>query len=113
MNKSDGGKRRKQCDTMIPLNNPDHSVHGKVQKMTNEDGTPKGLRSVLMERGFDVRQLKAKCSPVCPFKSENCCMARLLSQQNDFTNQEKSQCLRLSSRRQVTYVSFYRNSTVS
>jgi hypothetical protein len=64
MNKSDGGKQRKQRDTMIPLNNPGHSVHDKVQKMTNEDGTPKGLRSILTVRGFDVRQLQAKCSPV-------------------------------------------------
>jgi hypothetical protein len=88
MNKSDGGKQRRQCDTVIPLTNPDISVRGKVQKMTNEDGTPKGLYTVLTERGFDVRQLKAKCSPVCPFESKNCCMARLLSQQDDFVNQE-------------------------
>ncbi|KIK32812.1 hypothetical protein CY34DRAFT_110837 [Suillus luteus UH-Slu-Lm8-n1] len=51
-------------------------------------GTPKGLRSVLTEQGFDVRQLKAKCSPVCPFESKGCCMAHLLSQQDDFANQE-------------------------
>jgi len=31
--------------------------------------------------------MKAKCSPVCPFESQNCCMARLLSQQEDFMNQ--------------------------
>ena len=29
----------------------------------------------------------AKCSPVCPFENDNCCMARLLSKQEDFTNQ--------------------------
>ena len=34
-----------------------------------------------------VRQLRAKCSPVCPFESENCCMAWLLSKQDDFVNQ--------------------------
>jgi hypothetical protein len=37
---------------------------------------------------LDVRWLKAKCSPVCPFKSKGCCMAHLLSQQDDFANQE-------------------------
>ncbi|KAG2048464.1 hypothetical protein BDR06DRAFT_984766 [Suillus hirtellus] len=63
MNKSDKGKQRKQCDTVIPMNNPNISVRGKVQKMTNKDGTPKGLHSVLTKRGFDVRWLKAKCSP--------------------------------------------------
>lgn len=88
MNKSDGGKQRKQRDTVIPMDSPDVSVRGKVQKMTNEDGTARGLQSVLTERGFDVRRLKAKCSPVCPFESHNCCMARLLSQQEDFTKQE-------------------------
>ena len=30
---------------------------------------------------------RAKCSPVCPFENDNCCMARLLSKQEDFTNQ--------------------------
>ncbi|KAJ8590225.1 hypothetical protein M405DRAFT_861511 [Rhizopogon salebrosus TDB-379] len=88
MNKSDGGKQRRQRDTVIPLTNPDVSVRGKVQKMTNEDGSPKGLHSVLTERGFDIKQLKAKCSPVCPFENKNCCMARLLSQQDDFADQE-------------------------
>ena len=29
----------------------------------------------------------AKCSPVCPFENDNCCMACLLSKQEDFTNQ--------------------------
>jgi hypothetical protein len=28
-----------------------------------------------------------KCSPVCPFKNTNCCMARLLSKQDNFWNQ--------------------------
>ncbi|KIK32680.1 hypothetical protein CY34DRAFT_100942, partial [Suillus luteus UH-Slu-Lm8-n1] len=32
--------------------------------------------------------LKAKCLPVCPFESKGCCMACLLSQQDDFANQE-------------------------
>lgn len=28
-----------------------------------------------------------KCSPVCPWENEHWCMARLLSKQEDFTNQ--------------------------
>ena len=39
------------------------------------------------EQGFDVKKLHAKCSPVCPFENDNCCMARLLSKQEDFKNQ--------------------------
>jgi hypothetical protein len=87
MNMSDGGKQRIQRDTIIPQKNPTVALRGKAQRMTLEDGTPKGLRRVLEERGFDVTGLKAKCSPVCPFKSQKCCMARLLSQQDDFVNQ--------------------------
>ena len=40
------------------------------------------------ECGFNVNCLKAKCSLVCPVDSTGCCMARLLSQQDDFKNQE-------------------------
>jgi hypothetical protein len=88
MNKSDGGKQRKQKDTVIPMSNPCVEHHGKVQKMTFDDGTPKGLQTVLTERGFNVSNMRAKCSPVCPWDNNNCCMARLLSKQDDFANQE-------------------------
>ncbi|KIO12001.1 hypothetical protein M404DRAFT_125666 [Pisolithus tinctorius Marx 270] len=87
MNKGDGGKQCKQCDTTIPQSNPDSSKRGHVQKMTTVDGKPRGLQSVLEERGFDVHGLRAKCAPVCPFESTGCCMAWLLSQQDDFCNQ--------------------------
>jgi hypothetical protein len=87
MNKSNGGKQRKQRDTIFPNNTPDSTKRGKVQKMATEDGLQKGLKAVLEERGFNVSNLKAKCSPVCPIESTECCMARLLSQQDDFKNQ--------------------------
>lgn len=88
MNKSDGGKQRKQRDTVIPENNPFPQHRGEVQKMTLPDGTPKGMARVLTERGFDVSKMRAKCAPVCPFENTNCCMMRLLSKQDDFLNQE-------------------------
>ena len=87
MNMSDGGKQRKQKDTVIPQSNPAAEYQGKVQSMTLPDGKAKGLRAVLTERGFNVHGLHAKCSPVCPFESQGCCMAHLLSQQEDFQNQ--------------------------
>ncbi|KZV74693.1 hypothetical protein PENSPDRAFT_572631 [Peniophora sp. CONT] len=87
MNKGDGGKQRKQRDTVIPDTNPDASKRGRIQKMTTPSGEQKGLERTLTERGFDVSGLRAKCKPVCPFESKNCCMARLLSQQDDFVNQ--------------------------
>jgi len=91
MNKTDGGKQRHQKDTIIPDSNPVAELRGRVQNMTNSDGTPKGLESVLKERGFDLyksgKKMKAKCSPVCPLENTDCCMARLLSRQDDFNNQ--------------------------
>lgn len=87
MNKSDGGKQRKQRDTVIPMSNPSATQRGQVQKMTLADGSPKGLKRVLEERGFNVSKMHAKCSPVCPWENTDCCMARLLSKQNDFANQ--------------------------
>jgi len=55
--------------------------------MVLPDGRPKGLKQVLEERGFDIDKLRAKCTPVCPIENQDCCMARLLSQQDDFNNQ--------------------------
>jgi hypothetical protein len=88
MNKGNGGKQRKQKDTIIPMSNPHLEFCGKPQKMTTEAGEAKGLQQTLEERGFDVRGLRVKCAPVCPFENNNCCMARLLSKQDDFHLQE-------------------------
>jgi hypothetical protein len=58
--------------------------------MTTSEGKQKGLLTVLLERGFpqaELSKLKAKCKPVCPIESQKCCLARLLSQQDDFKNQ--------------------------
>jgi hypothetical protein len=88
MNKGNGGKQRHQRDTVIPMSNPVAEHWGKVQKMTLPDGSAKGLQTTLEERGFDLKDIKrAKCSPVCPFENQRCCLARLLSKQDDFVNQ--------------------------
>ncbi|KIN98817.1 hypothetical protein M404DRAFT_16577 [Pisolithus tinctorius Marx 270] len=63
MNRNDGGKQCKQHDTIIPQSNPDASKCGHTQKMTTPSGQPRGLQSVLEERGFDVHGLHAKRSP--------------------------------------------------
>jgi len=65
MNKSNGGKQRRQKDTVIPQSNPYPEYRGKVQKMTTESGEAKGLQQTLEERGFNVSSMRAKCSPVC------------------------------------------------
>jgi len=89
MNKGNGGKQRKQKDTTIPMNNPCHRFCGKPQKLTTETGEAKGLQQTLEERGFTLdKKMKSKCSPVCVFESEGCCMARLLSKQDDFRLQK-------------------------
>jgi hypothetical protein len=83
MNKSDGRKQQHQRDTIIPNSNPVAEFWGQVQA----NGAPKGLKRVLEEGGFKVHNLRAKCSPVCPIDNMNCCLACLLSQQDDFKNQ--------------------------
>ena len=87
MNKSNGGAQRKQKNTVIPQSNPNPQFRGIYQEMVTPEGEAKGLEDCLEERGFNVSKMKAKCSPVCPFESQNCCMARLLSQQEDFMDQ--------------------------
>jgi len=87
MTKSNGGKQRKQKNTVIPINNPTVECCGKTQKMMTEAGMPKGLQQMLEEHRFDICAMQVKCSPVCPFENNNCCMARLLSKQDDFRNQ--------------------------
>jgi hypothetical protein len=88
MNKGNGGKQRKQKDTIIPMSNPHPEFHGKPQKMTTEASVAKGLQQTLNEHGFDVHGMYVKCSLVCPFENNNCCMAWLLSKQDDFCLQE-------------------------
>ena len=88
MNRSNGGKQRKQKDTVIPMNNPRPEFRGKAQRMTTDTGEAKGLAHMLQERGFNVQGMRAKCIPVCPVENEDCCMARLLSKQDDFRLQQ-------------------------
>ena len=71
---------------MIPNNNPTPELCGKIQKMTTDNSQQKGLQQTLEERGFDVTNMRAKCLPVCPWDN-TCCMAQLLSKQDDFANQ--------------------------
>ncbi|KAF9503439.1 hypothetical protein BS47DRAFT_1374479 [Hydnum rufescens UP504] len=72
---------------VIPDTNPMASMRGKPQKLTTERGDAKGLQDTLEECGFDTQGMCAKCAPICPFENDRCCMARLLSKQDDFVNQ--------------------------
>lgn len=87
INKSNGGAQWRQKDTIIPESNPFPEYHGRVQKMTTKSGEQKGLQQTLEECGFNVGHLHAKCAPVCPFENDDCCMACILSKQDDFANQ--------------------------
>jgi hypothetical protein len=84
---ANGGKQPQAHDTVIPQSNPDSSKRGKAQKMTTADGQQKGLQQTLEERGFNVKGMRAKSAPVCPAENTDCCMARLLSHQDDVKNQ--------------------------
>ena len=87
MNKGNGGKQQRQRDTIIPMNNPAIEKRGMIQWMAMENGEAKGLEQTLWEHGFNTVGLHAKCSPVCPWENDSCCMACLLSKQGDFVNQ--------------------------
>ena len=89
MNKSSGGKQCKQQDVIIPDNDsvPCTAVQGQVQKMTTSSGEPKGLEVVLTEHGFKTKGIWAKCRPVCLISNKGCCLACILSQQQDFVDQ--------------------------
>jgi hypothetical protein len=43
--------------------------------MTIEADDAKGLKQMLEECRFNIEKMKAKCSPVCTFDSERCCLA--------------------------------------
>jgi hypothetical protein len=89
INKSNGGGQRKQKDTIILMNNPCAEFWGKPQKMTTMAGEAKGLKQMLEEWGFNTQGMHTKCcSPVCPIENTSCCMAHLLSKQDDFYLQE-------------------------
>ncbi|KIJ92166.1 hypothetical protein K443DRAFT_114001 [Laccaria amethystina LaAM-08-1] len=45
------------------------------------------LQQTLEECGFNVSRLCAKCALVCPLENDDCCMAHILSKQDDFANQ--------------------------
>ena len=49
MNSKPGGKQPKMHDTYW---------NGKLQRLVFSDGTPKGLRQVLLERGINTRRMK-------------------------------------------------------
>ncbi len=54
MNRSNGGKQRKQKDTIILINNLQPELYSKVQKMTTKDSEAKGLQQTLKECGFNM-----------------------------------------------------------
>jgi hypothetical protein len=83
---------------VIPMTSPDPQFQGKPQKMVTNDGKQKGLLQVLKEHSFDVRGMRAKCSPICPFENEKCCMACILSKQDDFQEQESLLKIKIKAR---------------
>jgi hypothetical protein len=111
MNKFNGGGQRKQKNTIIPMNKPCAEFRGKPQKMTTATGEAKGLKQMLEEQGFDTQGMRAKCSLVCPIENISCCMACLLSKQDDFNLQESSLNRRL--RLRAICVFSFLSSTVS
>ena len=100
MNLEDGGKNAKQMRSTLVIDsqNPNNSW---VQSMVTANGTPKGLRSVLTERGLwptsgsgfltqcSIKSSsgKSKPNPKC-LKGGVCCARALLALQPDFKAQK-------------------------
>jgi hypothetical protein len=66
------------------MNNPHAKFHEKPQKIMTKAGEVKGIQQMLKEHMFSICGMCVKCSLICPFKNNNCCMAHLFSKQDDF-----------------------------
>jgi hypothetical protein len=55
--------------------------------MTTDSAAAKGLQTVLEESSIDMKGICTKCSPICPFENERCCLAHIFSKQHDIINQ--------------------------
>ena len=65
--------------------------NGKVQKMQLDDGTPKGMKTVLMERGLWIPELRKICADCkqhqSPADNAKCCAHRILSDSENVSKQ--------------------------
>ena len=68
-----------------------HIVDGvKIrQQMVNHSGTPKGMKAVLLERGFACSGLRGRCEKATDHLDNGlCCMSKILGDQPDFKEQK-------------------------
>lgn len=85
MNLDSGGAQKKMRDGFF---------NGNVQKMNFEDGTPKGMKIILQERGLwsnGLRKICRECKAEGPKSSSertSCCARRILELQPDFSSQK-------------------------
>jgi len=99
MNLADGGKHAKKMRTTYVLDRS-HPQGGYLQSMVLEDGTPKGLKTVLTERGLwptTGERFLTQCSIKTPagnttpnsrwLKGGTCSARALLASQPDFKAQ--------------------------
>jgi hypothetical protein len=87
MNLKPGRKQPKMRNTVFSPNN-------QHQSMVNENGEPKGMKQVLIERGLWKDGLNADCQ-LCKDKIDDenrvdCCARRIISLQPDFLNQRSA-----------------------
>src|SRR2546421_9985020 len=87
MNLKSGGKQPKMKDTIFGLNN-------RPQSMINNDGEPKGMKQILIERELWRNGLSADCK-LCKDKIHDitrtdCCARRIISLQPDFLAQKSA-----------------------
>ena len=85
MNLKAGGKQPRMRDGWF-INADNERV---IQKMCLPDGTPKGLKLVLQERGLFAENKRASCARMDDHVEDgSCCHQRLLAIQPDFADQQ-------------------------
>ncbi|GAA5975658.1 hypothetical protein JCM11641_003559 [Rhodosporidiobolus odoratus] len=92
MRVNDGGKVTIKHDTYFPPENVDSSKRGQVQQLSylDSDGKlrPKGLKTVLTERGINIADKNGSCKSTCAEGKTDCCLSRILSLHEDFRNEK-------------------------
>eukprot|EP01035_Chromulina_nebulosa_P000389 gene389-563_t len=99
----DGGKN-------VPKLRDNNYGNNIIQRMQLDDGTQKGIRTILMERGLWVNGLLklVDCKDNCP--KNNCCARVILAAQPDFASEKNwLQTEPLSGEQQGIVLGFYQD----
>ena len=83
------GKLRKNAESLSFIEDNMFTTFQTISLSSSLTKNPNFQPSQLHSHRWPRRRASkmSQCSPVCPFENDNCCMACLLSKQEDFRNQ--------------------------